>query len=56
MGEFIALIQNFYSSILELFGRTVLTIGPVQTSLGGILFACIVVGFIVNLYWKGAKA
>lgn len=55
MSEFISLIQNFYSSILQLFGRTVLNIGVIQTSLGGIIFACVVVGFVVNLYWKGAK-
>lgn len=55
MAEFVFLIRDFYSSILSLFGRTVLNIGGIQTSLGGIIFACVVVGFVVNLYWKGAK-
>lgn len=56
MSSFFFMVRDFYSDILSLFGRTVLDIGGVQTSLGGIIFACIVVGFVVNLYWRGTKS
>ena len=26
------------------------------TSLGSVLFACLVIGFVASLYWKGAKS
>lgn len=56
MLEFFTMLRGFYQSILSLFGQTVITFGSVKTSLGGIIFACVVIGFVVSLYWKGAKS
>ena len=55
MGQFFILLRDFYSDILKLFGRSVLNFGNIQTSLGAVIFACITIGFVVSLYWKGAK-
>lgn len=55
MLEFFNIVREFYSQILSLFGKTVIRVGSIQTSLGGIIFACVVIGFIVSIYWKGAK-
>lgn len=59
MLDFVWMITNFYQRIFNLLQEATIRFGTGQndvTSIGGILFACIVIGFVVHLYWKGAKA
>lgn len=59
MVGFFDLIWNFYTGIFNIFNSTIIRYGnsPDDTvSLGSILFSAIVIGFVVSLFWKGAKA
>ena len=56
MGDFISMIANFWKSIITLFDYHPLQIGDYQVSLFSILFAFLVISFVVSLFWKGAKA
>lgn len=59
MLDFIFLISSFFGKIFNLLGETIIPFGSNfsdSTTLGGILFACIVFGFAVSIFWKGAKS
>ena len=58
MMNFVWMIWDLYTGIFNKFQQAVFvysTSGKV-TSLGSVLFACLVIGFVVSLFWKGAKA
>lgn len=58
MIDFFVLIANFFKSIFNLLNTTIINggSGGQFTSLGGLIFVLIVLGFIVNVFWKGARA
>lgn len=56
MGDFFSIIANFWRSIIALFDSRPLQIGDYQVSLFSIIFAFLVIFFVVSLFWKGAKA
>ena len=59
MIDFFRLIGEFFSDIFRLLNGTIITGGDsnhMTTSLGGLLFVCIVLGFAVNIFWKGARS
>ena len=59
MLDFIYLISRFFVNIFGVLGDTVIPFGgnfADSTTLGGILFACLVIGFAVSVFWKGARA
>lgn len=59
MMDFIWLVVNFFQSIFNELHSAVIRFGSGNndvTSIGAILFACIVIGFVVNVFWKGARA
>ena len=59
MGDFISLIWELYSDIFGLLSNTVIRYGSGVNdvvSLGSILFSALVIGFVVSLFWKGAKS
>lgn len=59
MGDFVWLITDFYQGIFNKLQNAIILTGygfNDVTSIGTILFACIVIGFVVSLFWKGAKA
>lgn len=59
MLDFFYLLATFFHRIFSLLGDTVIPFGgglDDSTTLGGILFACIVIGFAVSVFWKGAKS
>ena len=59
MLDFIYLISRFFVNIFGLLGQTIIPFGGNfndTTTLGGILFACLVIGFAVSVFWKGARA
>lgn len=59
MLDFVWLITNFFQRIFNELQSATIRFGDGSndvTSVGAILFACIVIGFVVNIFWKGAKA
>ena len=52
MLDAISLIVDFFNRILALLVQT--TVDGV--SIGGIIIACIVIGMISSIFWKGAKS
>lgn len=59
MLDFIFLISRFFVNIFGVLGSTEISFGggfEDSTTLGGILFACLVIGFAVSVFWKGAKS
>ena len=59
MLDFVFLISRFFANIFGLFGSIEIPYGgnfSGSTNIGGILFACIVIGFVVSVFWKGAKS
>ena len=58
MVEFVRFIANFYVGIFNVLNNTFITSddSTISASLGSILFACIVIGFAANLFWKGVKS
>lgn len=59
MIDFFYLIGDFFLNIFKLLNGTIIDGGDtynMTTSLGGLLFVCIVLGFAVNIFWKGARS
>lgn len=59
MIAFFRLLGEFFTNIFRLLNGTIITGGDgsnMTTSLGGLLFVCIVLGFAVNIFWKGARS
>lgn len=59
MLDFVNLISAFYQRIFNVLHSASIRFGTGAndvTSVGAILFACIVIGFVTHIYWKGAKA
>ena len=59
MLDFVWLVTNFYQRIFNTLHDATIRFGTGAndvTSVGAILFVCIVIGFVAHLYWKGAKA
>lgn len=56
MGQFFSMVADFWKSIIMLFDDRPLIIGDYQVSYFSIIFAFLVIGFVVSLFWKGAKS
>lgn len=59
MIGFFDIVWNFYTGIFNKINATEIKYGESPddiVSLGSILFSAIVLGFVVSLFWKGAKA
>ena len=56
MYEFFTLLGGFYTDICSLFQSVVFTENGFKFNLFDLLLACIVIGFVGNLFWKGARA
>ena len=59
MIDFFLRLSYFFGDIFRLLNGTIISGGSgnnMSTSLGGLLFACCVLGFAVNVFWKGARA
>lgn len=56
MGTFIGMIADFWKDIIALFDSHPLIIWDYEVSYTSLLFAILVVGFVISIYWKGAKA
>lgn len=56
MVEFARFLANFFKGIFSVLNNATISSGNTSTSVGSILFACIVIGFVANLFWKGVKS
>lgn len=59
MTEFIWKIWDLYTGIFNELNNAFFRFGNGAndvTSVGSVLFASLVIGFVVSLFWKGAKA
>ena len=55
MFDFVVMIKNFWSSIIELFDKHPLIIAGYEVSFFSLIFAFLVIGFSISYFWKGAK-
>ena len=59
MMEFFGLLADLFSGIFDKLMSAYIYYGDgyyEYTSVGSILFAALVIGFVASLFWKGAKA
>lgn len=56
MGQFFGMVADFWKSIIKLFDDRPLLIGDYQVSYFSIIFAFLVISFVVAIFWKGAKS
>lgn len=55
MYDFIVFLRDFFVDLIELLNSISFTVGNISVSYGGLLFAFLVVGIVVSVFWKGAK-
>lgn len=56
MGQFFQMIADFWGGIIAQFDQRPLQIGNYSVSVTALIFAFIVIGFVVSLFWKGARS
>lgn len=59
MMDFIYLIGDLYNGIFNKLNDAVFRFGSGNNdivSIGSVLFASIVIGFVVSIFWRGAKS
>lgn len=55
MFEFLLFIRDFFLDLIGLLNSISFTVNGISVSYGGLLFAFLVVGIVVSVFWKGAK-
>ena len=56
MQAWISSLVNFFTSVWnDVLFQMDISSGNTVASLGGILLVFIIIGFVVNVFWKGAK-
>lgn len=55
MDGFFVLIIAFYNSIIHVLSYELFTVFGFPISLMSFIFVSLFLGFIVNVFWKGAK-
>lgn len=55
MFDFVILVKNFWQSIIDLFADHPLEFAGYKVSYFSLIFAFLVIGFVVSYFWKGAK-
>lgn len=56
MGTFFEMIADLWQSIFTVFNEHPIDILGYKVSLTYLTFAFIVVGFVISIYWRGAKS
>lgn len=59
MMDFMWLLSDLYNGIFNKLNTSLFRFGSGENdvvSIGSVLFASVVIGFVVSLFWKGAKA
>lgn len=55
MAQFFSMFAWFWGQIIGLFDTVILEADGIQASLTDILFALLVVGFVITVFWRGAR-
>lgn len=55
MGDFIVMFFGFWERIFNVFRGTALEIGSFNVDLASIIISFIIVGFVIAVFWKGAR-
>lgn len=55
MLDFFDFLIGFWNAIIAVLNRYTFSIGSYDVTLAGVLFACLVISFVVTVFWKGAK-
>ncbi len=55
MFDFIVLISNFFSNIIDVLKTAVFNLGGVTVSLVDIIIGFVVLSIIITVFWKGAR-
>lgn len=56
LGSFIDFMASFFGQIFTFLSSMTFSVYGVSVNYGAIIFAVIVVGFVVSMYWKGARS
>ena len=56
MLEFFRILAGFVAGVWHVvFESMALEIGPYNVTYGGLIFAFLVIGLTINVFWKGAR-
>lgn len=55
MKQFFEMIAELWGGIIAQFDQRPLQIGNYSVSVTALIFAFLVIGFVVSLFWKGAR-
>lgn len=55
MLRFFGMIADLWQGIIQVFDEHPLTIGNYEVSFFALIFAFLIIGFVVSYFWKGAK-
>lgn len=56
MYEFIQMLSNFLSRVMNVLGTAIFDIGGVVVSLSDILLGFLALSIVITVFWKGARA
>ena len=56
MAQFFEMIADLWSGIIAQFDQRPLQIGNWSVSVVALIFAFLVIGFVVSLFWKGSRS
>lgn len=56
VGTFFEMLANLWQGIIAVFDSHPIQIWDYKVSVTSIYFAILVVGFVISVYWKGAKS
>lgn len=56
IGAFVDLFFDIFNSLIGLLSSMTFSVYGIEVNYGAIVFAFLVVGFVVSVYWKGARS
>lgn len=56
MLDFIRLLGSLWNKIISVFADHPVTVGNYNVSVLGLVFAFLVFGFVISIFWKGARS
>lgn len=56
MLESIKMIGSLWNKIIAVFAEHPVTVGSYNVSVFGLIFAFLVFGFTISIFWKGARS
>lgn len=56
MTAFINLFVDLWKQIINLLSNTAIELGGYTVSLFSVLLVMVIIGFVISVFWRGAKA